>query len=719
MSTKRHSGQSLRRRPGSPFPPGAGAPPASTFHPPPSVPFRPGGADGIALVMVLGVLSLMMIMAVAFAISMSSARLASGNYADTVRARQLAEVGLARALGDIRQALGADLAAPGARVYPDWPATNAIGGQTNPPEYATLLQGTAANFIPRALLGYATPEIANRWAEVVATNADGETHLIGRVGYLIVNCSGLLDANTVGGGVRGFGTNPAEIAVAAMPEVGAGANNLAALRDPPLPADVRYETVEELRAYSSDSTPSNFFVYSYIPPGWWNGSTSLPVVNLAGEVGELTTAARKNAILGGFVNAGYSGAEAGVLYSNLVDYVDNDSFPWNPVAGVEPVPMVNEVVVSNRVELVSDPPPTYRSVAQVAVEWWHPFAGTGGTYRLRTSATFAWISGAAGLLPASFANQVSLPFTVNGPALAVVPIPAASGPVEGNSSVRFRSTITVEVLNSAGVPVDSSSVVLTNASSAAGCDFSAIEFIDPRFNANAVDARYTALHTLYATNACTTNWWAANPGFDTDASMYVANRNLRVAGEVGFLAYAPWRTVKLYGPNRRPVLDAFALGTNAAETNVASVRRGLVNPNSRQADALAAAFADLPVDEYPGGPSSALPWAAALNIAAQLQEGGDCTNVADIGGALTNFAALAALGPALDNELQKESLFRNAAGLLSPRQNVFTVIIESQLAYGGVYPRYKNLSHRRAVAVVWRDPYTGELFVRSFLWLPD
>ncbi len=124
----------------------------------------------------------------------------------------------------------------------------------------------------------------------------------------------------------------------------------------------------------------------------------------------------------------------------------------------------------------------------------------------------------------------------------------------------------------------------------------------------------------------------------------------------------------------------------------------------------------MPVDEYPGDPAftnSSL--ASAQSIASYLTNG-VYTNLSDIGRCVTN---LTALNPLFSNELKRESFFRNAAGLLSVRQNVFEVIIEVQLAYGGIYPRYRNLAHQRAVAVVWRDPYTGEFFVRSFLWLED
>ena len=44
--------------------------------------------SGVALILVLGALSLMLILAVSFAVSVRTERLAAGNYADSVRARR-------------------------------------------------------------------------------------------------------------------------------------------------------------------------------------------------------------------------------------------------------------------------------------------------------------------------------------------------------------------------------------------------------------------------------------------------------------------------------------------------------------------------------------------------------------------------------------------------------------------------------------------------------
>ena len=61
--------------------------------------------QGVALIMVLGLLSVMIIMAVSFAIAMRTERLAAGNYLDSVRAKQLVRGALHLAMADIHQKL--------------------------------------------------------------------------------------------------------------------------------------------------------------------------------------------------------------------------------------------------------------------------------------------------------------------------------------------------------------------------------------------------------------------------------------------------------------------------------------------------------------------------------------------------------------------------------------------------------------------------------------
>jgi len=202
---------------------------------------------------------------------------------------------------------------------------------------------------------------------------------------------------------------------------------------------------------------------------------------------------------------------------------------------------------------------------------------------------------------------------------------------------------------------------------------------------------------------------------DGDTAMFVANRPLKSVAEVGYLVYStnkPWHTVKLYGTNLHRVLDVFAIDNNLTNDHVVVTNRGLVNPNSRQDDALAAVFAEMPVDQYPGGPFTNLTMPQAHTFAANIIAGGPFTNLSDVGRKLTEGSF-----PVGATELEKESIFRNAVGLLNLRQNLFTIIIEAHVASSGNIPH--NPVRQRAVALVWRDPYTGEMFVRSIKWLKD
>ena len=78
--------------------------------------------QGIALILVVGMLGLMMVMAVAFAVFMRTERVAAGSFRTDVRARALLQVALSRAVASI----DADMIATN-RIYPTWDALYAGG----------------------------------------------------------------------------------------------------------------------------------------------------------------------------------------------------------------------------------------------------------------------------------------------------------------------------------------------------------------------------------------------------------------------------------------------------------------------------------------------------------------------------------------------------------------------------------------------------------------
>lgn len=700
--------------------------------------------SGVVLVMVLGLLSVMLLLAVTFAITMRTERLAAGNAADTVRARKLAQIGLARVLNQLASDLGptglysTSGGIPVGKAYPSWTVTNSYTntdgvGFARFPTNIYLLRGEATNYVPRILWDAATnadfTSSSNHWLAVeslIYTNdpsagPPSESNLMGRMAYLIINCSGLLDANYAGGASRGSGTNPIEIAIENLNEIAGKKGNFISRRV----SDVRYETVGQLNVMGDFHKPAtNMFVYSRALPGYWNTNDSCvgTQVNLSGSASNLIN--RMSEITNAFAGAGFTAYESGVLYSNLIDYVDGDLTSSNFEYCVENVPMINEIVVSN---VMANAGLNYKMDTTIYFELWHPFVNNSTeNFDLQYRATFTDIAvPPSGFTPGNIGIWTPLPPPLATPgarSFAVKSVLLLPSIILPPGNVKFKSMIDVRVVSSAtGKDVDEVySIELTNENlSVPSFNVASAECLDPRFNKDPGPLRWriASYATLGKINTWVTNYWANNPSCDGDSAMYVANQPIRSVAELGYLVYSsdkPWHTVKLYGPNLHHVLDVFGLSTNTSDVLMTNtIYRGLVNCNPNVAtDAAAIVFADMPVDEYAGGPVGVtnvyMPGARA--IASDIFSGGICANLSDLGRSLTNF-------PIGNSELEKESYFRNAFNLFNLRQNMFTVIIEAQAASGGNIPR--NPVKQRAVAIVWRDPYTGEMFVRHLKWLGD
>ena len=81
--------------------------------------------------------------------------------------------------------------------------------------------------------------------------------------------------------------------------------------------------------------------------------------------------------------------------------------------------------------------------------------------------------------------------------------------------------------------------------------------------------------------------------------------------------------------------------------------------------------------------------------------------------------AASSCGPLLQTRQSREALLGKVANLLTVRQNIFTIVLAAELAgqESGRIPRMPV--RQRAVAIVWRDPYLNQFFVRSFRYLGD
>ena len=159
--------------------------------------------SGVALLLTLGLLSLVLVMAMSFAFTARIERMAASTDASVVRARLMAESGLERAVGFLRQEFSGDLY-PGASFYqPASGEWGARGGRylasVGYSDGGDIYAGLSSQFVVDPATAEKrdfTPE-AKLHDDVgwVIMRADAE--VIGRLGYLIIDESGKIDPGAV------------------------------------------------------------------------------------------------------------------------------------------------------------------------------------------------------------------------------------------------------------------------------------------------------------------------------------------------------------------------------------------------------------------------------------------------------------------------------------------------------------------------------------------
>jgi hypothetical protein len=185
---------------------------------------------GIALMMTLGVLALLLIMALAFAYTTRTERLAAGVNTDLIRARLLAESGVERAIAFLREQYAAN-PAPGTQFYVPvlGPLTSEAAWVFNPAvsppgrggRYVAsvnqLIHGGVESNIQAALASTIrvvntslqfTPESRLHdqvgWIPIRANNgSDTESPVVGLVSYLVVDETGKIDPSLAVGSISG------------------------------------------------------------------------------------------------------------------------------------------------------------------------------------------------------------------------------------------------------------------------------------------------------------------------------------------------------------------------------------------------------------------------------------------------------------------------------------------------------------------------------------
>jgi len=220
--------------------------------------------QGIALVVVLGMLAVLTIMAMGMAISMRTERLASQSYLDMVNARLCCHAALADSMQFVDEMLaspktpGVHLVSPNYRYYFDEKVTDkdysvlpSIETYPKDPnaDYFTnsLIEGTATNFAPYYPFNYwwvihnSRDSMVTRnaqWIHTTKSLPDGTVVTNGRYMYMLVDVSGTVDLNYAGRDWEGvYPLNPPAIFEFSRYDEFKAKRNA---------TDTRYETINDL-----------------------------------------------------------------------------------------------------------------------------------------------------------------------------------------------------------------------------------------------------------------------------------------------------------------------------------------------------------------------------------------------------------------------------------------------------------------------------------------
>ena len=680
--------------------------------------------SGVALILVIGLLALMVVMGVTFSIFMRTERVAAGNFRNDVVARQLLHVALNRAL----KAIDDDLAG---KVYP---SPYLESGNSNDVVVTGAMNAPAMDWIPKAALG-ANANPQPKWIDLT-NNPPAITNIVeGRIGFLVVNCSGLVDANQPYGLSRSIGTNSAEIQAAVLPDVGSAGKPYT---NPP------YASMQELTVLYGPSI--DLVDYSACPPGRWDRGTdsvSTNVVDIGGD--EATLTARAPQIKSNLVSClKVSEPDADFIFKNLLDYVDSDCWPRDLESPcTESVPMINEVQVQTLFS--TDPEAGVEAgscmpVVTVDVEWSYPFVkASSNSFTIKPKITITTPAGSAftvAPIPSDAVDAEYKPNQTKWPALPhVVTFAAVGSPVKISDhvgeSMSFTVTAELQVLQDAHV-VDEVKAITINTTPvklpSSDVSTNGMECIDPRFNwdasadagqwlpyadvANATGKSADRNGSKGEVNAITRYYFASSDvTTDHHDQMFVADAPLKLVSELSYLLRGAglenqWNTIRLYDGGVTapldPILDYFRVGTPT---------KGRINPNTKQSAVIAALMKDLPLDNYPGEAGSPMVSGKRLDEVTNMWMSGSgvsgtITNLSDIG-YLTDLFAL----PTVTNLtfFQKEALLRNSAGFMAPRQQYFVILLYAQTTRLVEQIGKKNkVAETRGSAEVWRDAYPNE-----------
>lgn len=159
---------------------------------------------GVALIVVLGFLSIMVVMAVAFLTQARVERMVAAATLEAMRGRHMMKTALAAAMNDYSRYLWAEnLVMPvelDDQVYPSMSSgAQSMGGRTIGDDGIRLMVGEVEDWIPAA---YRTTAVSNmvedaQWVVVRENPNSGSSRILGRYAFVCFDQSGGMDANLV------------------------------------------------------------------------------------------------------------------------------------------------------------------------------------------------------------------------------------------------------------------------------------------------------------------------------------------------------------------------------------------------------------------------------------------------------------------------------------------------------------------------------------------
>lgn len=721
--------------------------------------------EGAALVIALGFLGILTVMVFAFAVRTRTERVAGRTYLDNARASQLLQTALTRAMEDIDFTFGTN-----------YPNLLAIGSASDAvaPISGTINFTTEENYLPLGNTAieaaYLTAVDTANWLSVDDDNGSE----IGRVAYIVVNTSGLLDANAVGAVdpnnellARRSGRSPKEIQLSSelLPELNTSAQLTDSASGSLTDADSsgqalvhnrdnawqRFETLRDIRMLNSDKLGgaidgeiSAFNVFSFFPTNEFQGL-------------ELTEAINEEQFEKVLIEScGFNAEEAQHIVDNYFDYIDADSIPRDLLgSSPEAVPMINEIWLDNVIfnHVVSDPTNiNYEISGELYIETWYPFdepQTDGGFIEVvatdpSNSNGVELIEGEDYILQSEYITVI-VTYTNLSKALIIPIIELTSEQSEGGHFTQysyefeFNESIEFEVPLSTVADAEPTSIHLMNEEIEIiiGETVDRVENTDLELNFTDEETRDGTGYGCYdprVNHDFGTHWQAldnATPnevnelddwGEEEDLAdkesirFFVSNQPMTNAAELGHLSTGqPWDTIRLYAGSEAPdpVLDHFY---TAADSTNAPAQNGLININSPHANVLATAFykAPFPVLEAESLVSEITEEQALVlgQTLASLSENAD-NKLSHLG------KALSASLPDWENltDAQKDSIVGNTYRLFGSRDSSYTILLVAQAGTdtdGNGLDDEEIRSSQQAIVNVWRDPNSQKAAITFF-----